>query len=248
MEAKQSFQESLDGTNSVANSSRSKNNTSCVLPPKYKEPHGDFNSSVTSLNLKQSIELLKNAKAHNDKMRMKGNPNSELNSSMAGRIINQSFKLDQNNFSTFDAETEEDENKYRSSSIVRMITQEKRRNVDRIMFEDSSDLSMNFKKALMKKDREPENCPQPLTQDLIKQRLTKLNSNLRSISTNRRSYIPKNEHELMSSVHASHQKDGYLSSLNRIGSVNKLTNTDRSGKDANDPKILNILKSIYSKN
>jgi hypothetical protein len=241
-----------DGSNSLMTSSRTANN-SIHLPPQHPKRETELNNTISSL--KQSIELLKNAKLQNERIRVKMQDSYErLNNSMAGKIINQSFRID-SQLNSFDVQDmEDDDRRYRSSSIVKLITAEKQKIIEKkLQKDDTNEFTSNLKKALHSKYKEVENSQYPLTQDYIKQKLQKLNSNLRSISTNRRSYNPKTDDDSSAPItnESFENERGYERQLNRINSVNKIANkTDRfSSKEVEDnSKILNILKNIYNKN
>ncbi len=222
------------------------------MPPPHPKKETELNGTMSSL--KQSIELLKSAKLQNERIRFKMQDSYErLNNSMAGKIINQSFRID-SQLNSFDVQDEDDDRRYRSSSIVKLITAEKQKIVEKkLQKEDPNEFTSNLKKTLHNKYKEVENSQYPLTQDYIKQKLQKLNSNLRSISTNRRSHNPRTDDDSSAPItNESFEKErGYERQLNRINSVNKINNrTDRlNSKESEDnSKILHILKNIYNKN
>ena len=217
----------------------------------------EHNSTISSL--KKSIEMLKNGKMYNDKIKNKFHDSYErMNTSLTGkgpRPSTESFSgsilkhLDGDNI---DLES----SLKKSDGIVNKIVAEKMKLMEK-KFQLRQQSSERNKESDRREpsvyEEETNKSPQLLSNEYIKQKLNKLSVGGRSISTNRGGNIIKNKKEDDSFTQAdnSFRKDGAMpNKMMRIGSVNKMSNKERmAAKDTEESAhIFKALRNIYQKN
>ena len=217
----------------------------------------EMNTTISSL--KQSIELLKYSKAQNDKSKNARFQDSyeKLNSSFAGKIRNQSDRLSGSFLKQLDNdESHNDIQPKKTDGIISRIVAEKMRSMEKKFQERQKSIDRsNIYDKLEKRNEEKDTdrSPKVLGHDYIKQKLNKLGMTGRSISTNRTSYVNKNEED-NSYINESFRRDTtYGKGLNRIGSSNKFSNKSErervvSKETEESLQIFRALKNIYQKN
>jgi len=221
------------------------NDSSIIRQGSRIKERPELNNTITTI--KQSIELLKQSKAQNDRNRSRIQDSSydKLNTSMAGKIRNQSDRLSGSFLKQLDDSYVADSQPKRDGIVSRMVA------------EKMKTMEKKFQERQKSQDRRPvdenqESRPsQVLNHEYLKQKLNKLGLNTRSISTNRSHVNNKLEEENKNQANESFRRDSSFSKgLNRAGSINKFNHkTERlSAKETEESlQIFRALKNIYQK-
>ncbi len=220
------------------------NDSSMIRQGSRIKERPEMNNTISTI--KQSIELLKQSKAQNDRNRSRIQDCSyeKLNTSMAGKIRNQSDRLSGSFLKQLDDSYVADTQPKRDGIVSRMVA------------EKMKTMEKKFQERQKSQDRQTvdENRPsQVLNHEFLKQKLNKLGLNTRSISTNRSHINNKLEEENKNQqANESFRRDSSFSKgLNRAGSTNKFNHkTERlSAKETEESlQIFRALKNIYQKN
>ena len=221
-----------------------------------EQPYTDLNSTINSL--KHSIEMLKTSKLNNPYAKTKRQTESsceKLNQSMAGKIVNQSYKLsdasrfeDRHNISTND-----DNKSFRVNSLVKLIKAEKKRSVEKKVYIDQpkadafpSFLKANIKSRINVNDNERSKFQR--TSSHAKIEYDKLRNSGRSISSNR--YSNMNYYDI-GYINDSDSSDEYNLENKSFKKNNRIENERPTKKISqeryNHVKIFDIIKNLEKK-
>lgn len=216
----------------------------------------EHNNTISSL--KKSIEMLKNGKIYNDKIKNKFHDSYErVNTSLVGRGSRQSEPFSGSILKHLDGDSVDMESSLKKSDgIISKIVAEKMKLMEKkFQFRPPSceGNKENTRKDMPGGEGESNRSPQLLSHEYIKQKLNKLSAGGRSISTNRGgdAVMYKNEDDSLLCANDSFRKDGGMpNKMMRIGSVNKLSNRDRTGVKEMEENvhIFKALRNIYQKN